>query len=163
MPYLNQGEFYSEFGNYDVRITVPKDYVVASTGSIQNKEEWLWEESRFIPQAKKSTLTNSKNKTAKKPSQIERDTATKTLRFLQNNVHDFALFANKEFIVKRDSCLLPSCRGRPSSSLATRRGTSRKTSSGWLGHKGFSSVLEVALGSDVACTTFCGLVHAFDS
>jgi len=31
MPYLDIGEFYSEFGNFDVTITLPKNYVVAST------------------------------------------------------------------------------------------------------------------------------------
>jgi len=35
MPYLDQGEFYSEFGDYDVRITVPKSYIVAATGELQ--------------------------------------------------------------------------------------------------------------------------------
>ncbi len=34
MPYLDQGEFYSEFGNFHVQITVPKNYVVAATGEI---------------------------------------------------------------------------------------------------------------------------------
>lgn len=32
MPYLDLGEFYSEFGKYEVDITVPEDYVVAATG-----------------------------------------------------------------------------------------------------------------------------------
>ena len=38
MPYLDQGEFYSEFGDYDVRITVPENYVVASTGELYNED-----------------------------------------------------------------------------------------------------------------------------
>ncbi len=32
MPYLDQGEFYSEFGNYDVQVSLPESYVVAATG-----------------------------------------------------------------------------------------------------------------------------------
>jgi hypothetical protein len=42
MPYLDQGEFYSEFGTYDVRITVPTDYVVAATGELQSAAEKQW-------------------------------------------------------------------------------------------------------------------------
>lgn len=34
MPYLDQGEFYSEFGNYDVKITAPASYTVAATGNL---------------------------------------------------------------------------------------------------------------------------------
>ena len=32
MPYLDLGEFFSEFGTYEVNITVPNDYKVAATG-----------------------------------------------------------------------------------------------------------------------------------
>ena len=42
MPYLDQGEFYSEFGNFQVRITVPENYVVAATGELQDKDELKW-------------------------------------------------------------------------------------------------------------------------
>jgi len=42
MPYLDQGEFYSEFGSFRVKITVPKDYIVAATGELQNQEEVKW-------------------------------------------------------------------------------------------------------------------------
>ena len=42
MPYLQQGEFYNEFGSFDVRITVPKNYVVAATGELQNEDEKEW-------------------------------------------------------------------------------------------------------------------------
>ena len=39
MPYLDQGEFYSEFGDYRVRITVPANYVVAATGEGQDRSD----------------------------------------------------------------------------------------------------------------------------
>src|SRR5205823_3758260 len=42
MPYLDQGEFYSEFGSFEVKITVPKNYVVGATGDLQNEDEKEW-------------------------------------------------------------------------------------------------------------------------
>lgn len=39
MPYLDQGEFYSEFGNFSVEINLPSEYVVGATGVLQNLEE----------------------------------------------------------------------------------------------------------------------------
>jgi hypothetical protein len=39
MPYLNQGEFYSEFGDFDVHITLPANYTVAATGDLQTVSE----------------------------------------------------------------------------------------------------------------------------
>ena len=42
MPYVDQGEFYSEFGNFDVKITLPSNYVVGATGNLQNESELLF-------------------------------------------------------------------------------------------------------------------------
>lgn len=39
MPYLGQGEFYTDFGSYEVRLTVPRDHIVAATGVLQNPSE----------------------------------------------------------------------------------------------------------------------------
>ncbi|HEY0733127.1 MAG TPA: M1 family metallopeptidase, partial [Chitinophagaceae bacterium] len=120
MPYLDQGEFFSEFGNYDVRITVPKDFVVAATGQLQNEDEISWLRSRTtVPALKKTissktsaTKSNSKN-APRKPVEETVDVSpsgTKSLRYLQENVHDFAWFANKDFIVNYDTCQLQSGR-----------------------------------------------------
>ena len=126
MPYLDQGEFYSEFGNYDVRITVPKSYVVAATGELQNGEEKGWLKGR-TPQERKASTASVPKKSTVKPSTSKasgtKKTATtttkpaptpaaqaetKTLQYLQANVHDFAWFANRDFIVATDTCQLPS-------------------------------------------------------
>jgi hypothetical protein len=113
MPYLDQGEFYSEFGSFDVRITVPKNYVVAATGELQNadEKEWLMQRSNFEwkPQKQKTKSKNGivKTVTRKYPTS---STETKTLQYKQDNVHDFAWFADKRFIVNSDTCRLASGR-----------------------------------------------------
>jgi Peptidase family M1 domain len=113
IPYLDQGEFYSEFGNFDVQVTVPKNYVVAATGELQNEEEkkWLLERSKLQfpanPQPEKvSKLKLRKNKD--EPESIISTKETKTLRYLQKDVHDFAWFADKRFIVRTDTMQLQS-------------------------------------------------------
>ncbi len=94
MPYLDQGEFYSEFGNYEVTITVPDNYVVAATGDIQNgKNEIDWM-LKTKPGSKKEFPLSAQ--------------FTKTLKFRQDNVHDFAWFADKRFVVDHDSISLQS-------------------------------------------------------
>lgn len=44
--YLGQGEWYLEYGDFEVEITVPRDYLVAATGVLQNPEEVLTDEQR---------------------------------------------------------------------------------------------------------------------
>lgn len=39
IPYLDQGEFYSEFGNYNVQITLPSTYILAATGELKHTSE----------------------------------------------------------------------------------------------------------------------------
>ncbi len=39
LPYLGTGEFYTNYGDFDVRVTVPRDHLVAATGVLQNPEE----------------------------------------------------------------------------------------------------------------------------
>jgi hypothetical protein len=110
MPYLDQGEFYSEFGNFDVRITVPENYVIAATGQLQTVEEKDWLKKRkdytWTPLKKKIKKAGAtKIITQKFPSSA---VAIKTLRYTQTNVHDFAWFADKRFIVQQDTCQLAS-------------------------------------------------------
>jgi len=41
LPYLGQGEFYTEFGTYEVAITVPRGQIVLATGELTNAAEVL--------------------------------------------------------------------------------------------------------------------------
>lgn len=46
LPYLGQGEFYLEYGNFDYKITVPWNMLVMGTGRLQNPKEVLTKEER---------------------------------------------------------------------------------------------------------------------
>ncbi len=101
MPYLNQGEFYSEFGSFDVSITVPKNYVVGATGNLETKTELDW-----LDKLAKETATIEKfdlKDDEYPPSSKE----TKTIRFTEQQIHDFAWFADKRFHVLKSEVKLP--------------------------------------------------------
>lgn len=111
MTYLDQGEFYSEFGSFNVNITVPKNYVVAATGELKNAEEKEWLKTRtsftWEPVKEKEKTQYGQIKTSYQLFP-ESDKETKTLQYKQNNIHDFAWFADKRFIVNYDTCKLSS-------------------------------------------------------
>ncbi|MBC8464668.1 MAG: M1 family metallopeptidase [Bacteroidetes bacterium] len=100
MPYLSQGEFYSEFGSFDVSITVPNNYTIGATGDLQNKGEINRLETLA---AATDTIKSFGGDMNFPPS----DSHTKTLQYLQKDVHDFAWFADKRFHVLKGEVELP--------------------------------------------------------
>ncbi len=100
MPYLSQGEFYSEFGSFDVSIKLPLNYTVGSTGDLQNKGEKIRIEEL-------SDITDTITKFSTDMSFPKSDKKTKTIRFVQENVHDFAWFADKRYHVLKGVVTLP--------------------------------------------------------
>jgi hypothetical protein len=110
IPYLSQGEFYSEFGSYDVKITVPKNYVLGATGDMQNGEEELkWLEGKVAETEQKIKSKSYDINKAGKPNMDfpESSKEMKTLHFKQDNVHDFAWFCDKRFHVLKGEVVLP--------------------------------------------------------
>jgi hypothetical protein len=101
MPYLDQGEFYSEFGSFDVSITLPANYVVGATGNLQNEEE-----------KKRLDMLSADTSWMKTPDYYREDfppssNQMKTLRYTENQIHDFAWFADKRFHVLKGKVKLP--------------------------------------------------------
>jgi hypothetical protein len=45
-PYIGAGEFYLEYGSFDVSLTVPAGYIVSATGELQNAAQVLTTEQR---------------------------------------------------------------------------------------------------------------------
>ncbi|MFN5181679.1 MAG: M1 family metallopeptidase, partial [Bacteroidota bacterium] len=116
IPYLDQGEFYSEYGNFEVEITLPENYVVGATGDmVENQNELSWLELKINQTKSKIQKREELKKLIEKDKSILIDTLffpksssiKKTLVFKQQNVHDFAWFADKRFNVIKDEVELP--------------------------------------------------------
>jgi hypothetical protein len=118
MPYLDMGEFYSEFGQYNVAITIPENYVVAATGKLETEAE-LKAYKRIglnnyrrlgsaIAEAEKNNDPNIRFQfESYKPITSE---STKTLHYSIDSVHDFAIFTDPGFIINYDTIQMSSGR-----------------------------------------------------
>ncbi len=108
MPYRNMGEFYSEFGSFDVTITLPADYVVGATGNLQTKTEQEFLNSRATKskQMIDSLGTNMSYENFKKITSSDRK-GLKKIRYTEKNIHDFAWFADKDYAVLKGDVRLP--------------------------------------------------------
>jgi len=99
ISYLDQGEFYSEYGSFDVRISLPKNYTVMATGNCMNAEENARMDSLALVPAEEP-----KGKKSAKPAPVVKsDKQFKTLQFKEDHVHDFAWFASKNWIIRKDT------------------------------------------------------------
>ncbi|MFT6716624.1 MAG: hypothetical protein ACJA0Q_001268 [Saprospiraceae bacterium] len=106
-PYLDQGEFYSEFGDFEVNITLPKNYLVAATGDLgvgSNNSEYDFLEKHV----KETTEFLNKNIFPVGYSEFPSSSKQyKTLSFSQKNVHDFAWFTDKRWLVSHEYVIIP--------------------------------------------------------
>ena len=100
IPYLDQGEFYSDYGSFDVKITLPKNYVVGATGELQTNSEVAFLDSI-------SKVTKALKEYPEDDDFPESAKEFKTLHYKQNNIHDFAWFADKRFHVLSSEVTLP--------------------------------------------------------
>jgi len=106
MPYLDQGEFYSEFGSFDVTLTLPENYVVGATGILQTPSE-----IEFLTKKEAESREKLAKGEGKKPDIFPASSANlKTIRYTAERVHDFAWFADKRFYVLKDTARLASGR-----------------------------------------------------
>jgi hypothetical protein len=100
-PYIGAGEFYLEYGSFDVSLTVPAGYVVAATGTLRNPAAVLTPvQQRRLTMARGSTKTvaiitadeagTARSRSAGQGRQI-------TWRFTADSVRDFAFAAAPNF------------------------------------------------------------------
>ena len=100
-PYLGQGEFYLEYGDFNYAVTVPAGYVVAGTGELMNPREVLTSAQIMrLAKAAKSDSAVEIISAAELQSGAARTkkSGTLTWKFHAKNVRDVAWGASPDFI-----------------------------------------------------------------
>ena len=99
MPYLGSGEFYLDYGDYTMTLTVPASHTVVGTGTLLNPEDVYTRAQRDrLAQARQSETA------VMIVTEADRDaaasaTGTKTWRFRAENVRDVAWGSSAAFMV----------------------------------------------------------------
>ncbi|MGC6430126.1 MAG: M1 family metallopeptidase [Jejuia sp.] len=101
MQFWGRSEFALEFGDFDVKLTVPADHLLEATGELQNPKDVLTRQQlKRFEEAKKSfkdpvfIVTQEEAEKAEK----ERSKKLKTWHFKAKNVRDFAFATSRKFI-----------------------------------------------------------------
>ncbi|MDB4922561.1 MAG: Aminopeptidase [Mucilaginibacter sp.] len=100
LPYLGNGEFYLDFGNFRVNITLPSSYIVEASGDLLNPEDVLtpvqlkrWQAAK---EGTERVFIRSAKEVGESSSRPSSDTCT--WKFRMDNTRDFAWTASKSFI-----------------------------------------------------------------
>jgi hypothetical protein len=104
-PYLGPQEFYNDFGNFNVAITVPVNYVVWATGDLANCNEVLTEKycQRLQTAEQQDGVINIIDSVDLKQKDITRPNAFNTWKFSASNVPDFAFAVSDHYMWKSTS------------------------------------------------------------
>jgi hypothetical protein len=99
--YLGQGEFYTEYGNFDLTLTVPANHICLATGVLQNPSEVLTatQRERLAKAVKSESVvmiidSSEVGSASSRPKQI----GELTWRYKAENVRDVAFASSAAFI-----------------------------------------------------------------
>ena len=101
LPFLGSGEFYCDYGDFDYRVTVPWDMIVAGSGELVNPQEVLTAtEQARLAAARTSDATVMIRSAAEVGSPASRPvhTGTLTWHFKMSNTRDVVFGASRAYI-----------------------------------------------------------------
>jgi hypothetical protein len=111
LPYLGAGEFYLEYGTFDVNITAPSSHLVVCSGALLNPSEvYTAEQQNRLKQAETSDEIVMIRSEAEVTQASSRPTNTSTLtwKFRIENARDVAWASSAAFILDAARINLPS-------------------------------------------------------
>jgi hypothetical protein len=100
LPYLGQGEFYLEYGNFEFNINTPASHIVVASGELQNPSEVLTKEQiARLAKAKQSETTVMLRSESEVTDPASRPAKGRiTWKFKITNARDVAWASSKAFI-----------------------------------------------------------------
>lgn len=111
IPYMGPSEFYLEYGDYDISITVPASHIVVGSGELVNPQDVYTSEQqkRWSDAAKsdKTVLIRSASEVTD-PNSRPRGKQELTWNFKLKNAHDAAWASSSAFIIDAARMNLPS-------------------------------------------------------
>ena len=119
LPYLGAGEFYLEYGTFDVNITAPASHLVVCSGALLNPSEvYTTEQQNRLKRAESSdeTVMIRSESEVTQPSSRPTSTPTLTWKFRIENSRDVAWASSAAFILDAARINLPS--GKKSMALS---------------------------------------------
>ncbi|TWR29224.1 M1 family metallopeptidase [Mucilaginibacter pallidiroseus] len=111
LPYTGPGEFYLEYGDFDLNITAPANHIVVASGELQNPQDvYTPEQVKRWEQAAGSEQTVMIRKADEVTSAASRPAGKKELtwRFKIKNARDASWASSASFIVDAAKMELPS-------------------------------------------------------
>lgn len=109
-PYTGPGEFYLEFGDYNIEITAPASHIVVLGGELLNPSEvWTSAQLQRYNAAKSSEKTVMIRDEAEVSQKLSRpDKKELTWKYSLKNAHDVAWASSPAFIIDAAKISLPS-------------------------------------------------------
>jgi hypothetical protein len=111
LPYLGAGEFYLEYGDYDVKITAPSNHIVVSSGELINPAQVYTAEQqkrwKLAAQSDKTVSIRTSEEVLKQDSRPS-GAGTLTWHFKMKNSRDVSWASSAAFIVDAAKINLPS-------------------------------------------------------
>lgn len=101
LPFLGSGEFYCEYGDFDYKVTLPWNMIVAGAGELQNPQEVLTlKEQALLAKAKTSdkTIFIHSASDISNPASRPKQTGTLTWHYKMYNTRDVAFGASHAYI-----------------------------------------------------------------
>ena len=113
-PYLGSQEFYNDFCNFNIAVTVPTNYLVWATGDLLNCSEVLTVKycERLANAEKKDDIVFIVDESDLKQGGITKNNATNTWKFNANNVVDFAFAVSDHYVWNSTSLVVDKTSGR---------------------------------------------------